>query len=221
MKDFNARARQSAHPEEQYGLFSAVVFTRVLSHDLFCFFPKNSPRLHKTLVICNEDVKEVLRMIKLKWEDIFRTKENGRAGMPTQSSWATICSPLLQIPNGQKFVRRNLLQQAGDNDVTATLNDNLLARIAPSLLVAIAIMDGAQIFLSHTHQKDIIIRLIGVRLVSIIVRRENHLSWRSNIVKMIPTGAHSFQHIVITQSNCLSFCSIDASNRVDLKGTWV
>jgi hypothetical protein len=161
--DFKLRVKAGMSARQQLGNFVGLITTGGDSINAAFTFQDNSIRLRKTLFIAQEHAQNAFEMIRCGWEDIFAKHTHGDH---PQLAWASICAPLLKNVSSRQFVRNHLLRDAGPSDSTATVHGFLLARIAPPLLIAIAIMDGAQMHLAHTHQKDIVVRMLGIRLVS-------------------------------------------------------
>lgn len=116
-------------------------------------------RLDRTLFITHEQTLAVLEAIRQRWEKLFTTSLH--LGLPC---WLALYGTIKSHGGLAAILSSQLLVPAGQSHTTALFRNHIMARTTPLLLIGIALLDGATMHLSHTHQKDIVLRLIGFRL---------------------------------------------------------
>jgi hypothetical protein len=188
---FNKRLKMDQSAELELGVFSKLL----LDDKIFSttFFSSPSHQLKKTIVLQRSDVSKAIAFLKAFWEKIFddTTKNNHWL------SWVVLCRPIYSNQLGKKFIQANMLQEAGLDATTACKRGVLLAKVSCTFLVAIALMDGAAIQLSQTHQKDIVVRLTGSRMVCV------DLSFQKEII-LLQQGSTCYASIA--RNLCKSLC---------------
>lgn len=162
-KFYNNRLKTDPSAKSELGFFVGLVSTQEVT-SVFAAASATT-RLQRTIVLERCQILEALKYIKLCWETIFdRTKHH-------LLSWVILCRAIYASNAGKTFLQTNMLQKAGSELTTACRQGVLLAKFSSMFLVAIALMDGAVVQLSHTHQKDIIVRFTGIRMVSTVLSR--------------------------------------------------
>lgn len=157
---YNNRLKSDPSAKSELGVFLTLVSTQETA-SMFAA-ASTTTKLERTIVLERCQVLEALEHIKLHWETIFdRTKHH-------LLSWVILCRPIYASKAGKAFLKTNMLQKAGLELTTACREGVLLAKFSSMFLVALALMDGAVVQLSHTHQKDIIVRFTGIRMVSAV-----------------------------------------------------
>lgn len=110
--------------------------------------------LKNVFLIPKEDTSKALKAVCDSWEQFFITSVG--LGAPC---WV----PIYQCLHANVVRVGSLLQPSGRKESTAVYQETLMARVSPLFLVGLALLDGAILQLSHTHQKDVVLRLSGIR----------------------------------------------------------
>lgn len=161
-KCYNNRLKIDPSAKSELGAFLGLVSAQEIT-SVFAT-ASTTTKLQHTVALERCQITEALHYTKLHWEKIFdRTKHH-------LLSWVIICQAICSSKTGKAFFKNNMLQKAGLELTTACKQGILLAKFSSMFLVAIALMDGAVVQLSHTHQKDIIVRFTGIRMVSTVFK---------------------------------------------------
>ncbi|PWN86775.1 hypothetical protein FA10DRAFT_282026 [Acaromyces ingoldii] len=114
-------------------------------------------RLARVFVVPHQDTIAVIDAVSRYWERFFSASIH--TGLP---SWMPIIECVLAQGPSRPLVAK-VLQASGPSHVTAFYRGQLMARVTPLLLVSLALLDGATMHMSQTHQKDVVLRLVGFR----------------------------------------------------------
>lgn len=115
-------------------------------------------KLRYIFLIPNDSTLNALDLVAISWEYLFRRPPGMCA-----PCWVPIYDCIKKSSVGRPRIVDCMLQQAGRRENTTVYQGTLMARVSPFFLIGLALLDGATLQVSETHQKNVVLQLTGVR----------------------------------------------------------